>query len=373
MKAPDTGSHALPPLYNAWIGELLQGPIPAESRATCDHCAMLSDSPGSTESEAQSSSNDYYFDPNVKCCTYVPILHNFLVGRILTDTDPSAEQGRSTVLKRLNDGVGVTPLGLNKPAVFSLLYDHADAGSFGRARNLRCPHYIDDGGRCGVWRHRSSTCATWFCKHVRGSVGFDFWRKSLHPLLQAIEREISRWCLLELNPGEDALRHLITAAYETERSDLLSCESLDHRVDPNLYARIWGKWKAREQEFFIDSARLVDELSWNDVLKICGPEVGLLARLTVDAYKRLISDELPQSVKVGPMQLVQITRNAVRVTTYSEFDPIDIPGVVLDVLPYFGGRTTVEALTAIESEKGIRLDPALISKMVDFSLLRPQE
>ena len=32
--------HELPPLYHAWMADLLTGPIPRESNATCHDCAM---------------------------------------------------------------------------------------------------------------------------------------------------------------------------------------------------------------------------------------------------------------------------------------------------------------------------------------------
>jgi len=68
---PLTGE-ALPPLYAAWMAELLPGPIPRESRATCDNCAML---PPISE---RHDSGEHYFS-RIKCCTYVPTLRNFLV------------------------------------------------------------------------------------------------------------------------------------------------------------------------------------------------------------------------------------------------------------------------------------------------------
>jgi hypothetical protein len=363
MIAPSSASEPLPPLFAAWVAELLKGPIPRESRATCDDCAMCA------HGEEQRGPQTDYFDPVIKCCSYVPVLHNFLVGRILSDDDPAVEAGRSTVEKRIKEGVAVTPLGLGHPPVFSLLYENSKT-AFGRSRNLRCPHYIEDGGRCGVWRHRESTCATWFCKHVRGSVGYAFWHQSLHQLLMAVESDLARWSVLELGLGDDALRHLL-AAESKSQSDSIPGEAIDNRVDRDSYARLWGNWLGREDEFFIECARLVNPLSWNEVLAITGPEVRAWARLTEDAYRRLTSDEIPPALKAGPMQLVQITRDMTRVSTYSVFDPIDIPSVVMESLHYFDGRPTDEALTAIAGEKGIRLDPSLVRKMVDFAMLVP--
>jgi hypothetical protein len=254
--------------------------------------------------------------------------------------------------------------------VFSLLSDNSE-NSFGRSHTLRCPHYLEDGGRCGIWRHRESTCATWFCKHDRGAVGFAFWRDSLHQLLKLVERELARWAVMELGFEFDALRHLVdTAAWKWEPEEVTG-EAIDNRVEQDSYAPVWGKWLGREVEFFIECARLVNRLSWNDVLAITGTEVRAYARLTQDAYSRLTSDEIPPALKVGDMQLIQIKRDVTRVGTYSAFDPIDIPNLVMGSLHHFDGRPTEEALAAIASERDLRLDPSLVRKMVDFKVLVP--
>jgi hypothetical protein len=169
---PDTESEALPGLYAKWITELLGGTLPRESRAMCDDCAMR------PRAGRQAGPQSTFFDPIVKCCTYVSTLYNFLVGSILANIDTAAQSGRATVQKRIGEAVGVTPLGLAPPPVHSLLY-RSSADAFGRRRALRCPHYIEECGRCGIWRNRNAICSTWFCKHVRGEVGYAFWRAPL--------------------------------------------------------------------------------------------------------------------------------------------------------------------------------------------------
>src|SRR5579863_3280623 len=146
------------------MGALLPGPIPAETSATCDRCAMV------RPVDPESAPPESFFSPQTKCCTYLPEIANFLVGRILADASPDAAFGRATVEARIDAGVEVTPLGLQKTPLFSLVY-RASPASFGHATSMRCPHYVVDGGRCGVWRHRESTCATWFCKFARGANG----------------------------------------------------------------------------------------------------------------------------------------------------------------------------------------------------------
>jgi len=71
------------------------------------------------------------------------------------------------------------------------------------------------------------------------------------------------------------------------------------------------------------------------------------------------------------MQLAQMTRAATRVSTYSGYDPLDVPNQVMELLPYFDGRQTADVLAAIAEERGIRLEPDLVRKLVDFVLLVP--
>ena len=188
-----------------------------------------------------------------------------------------------------------------------------------------------------------------------------------------VENELARWCVLELDLDSDALRHLISATGVGSKSDALTSEALDHRVDRDEYRRVWGKLLGRESEFFTECSRLVNALSWNDVITICGTEAHAYTRLTHDAYSRLTSNEIPPALKVGGMQVVQITRNTTRVSTYSAFDPVDIPSTVMESLHYFDGRSTAEAIAAIENERNLKLDPSLVRKLVDFELLIPPE
>src|SRR5262245_57905979 len=135
-------SSILPPLYASWIYAILQGLVPSESKATCFDCAMCAKG---TESSEDSR---YFFSPGVKCCSYLPELYNFLVGRVLEDDDPALAQGRASVLDRIQKGVAVTPFGLGRSSTTELLYENS-VNAFGRSHSLRCPHYLEDSvGRC---------------------------------------------------------------------------------------------------------------------------------------------------------------------------------------------------------------------------------
>ncbi len=45
----------------------------------------------------------------------------------------------------------------------------------------------------------------------------------------------------------------------------------------------------------------------------------------------------------------------------------------MDLFPYFDGRPTAEALQAIEAVDGVRIDPALVRRLIDFAILVPHD
>lgn len=119
---------ALPPLHNTWLGALtgLRSP-PSEPKSTCDDCVMC----GGVER----SGSRLTFSPDVKCCTYVPHLANFLTGLSLRGP------GHSSVAARIARRSGVTPLGLG--------LSYADLGRlvgaqshFGQSVAVVCPHFV---------------------------------------------------------------------------------------------------------------------------------------------------------------------------------------------------------------------------------------
>jgi len=352
----------LPPLYERWVNQLLGRPIPPESEATCSHCVMLAG-----ESEERSSVRRY-FDSTTRCCTYLPSLPNFLVGPILADTDAGMAAGRRSVGARLDRGVVVTPLGLGTPATYTLLYANGTDG-FGASHALRCPHHLDDGG-CGIWTHRMSVCATWFCKYSRGAVGRKFWR-ALQALLAGVEHDLARWCLLEAGLDTGPLGRLFPPPAPAVPSRTIDRFQLDGRVDPEQYAAVWGAWTGRERELFDACGGLVERLCWQEVLDICGPGVTISARLVKDSFDALLSKELPSRLCCGAFMIHHITGRNALVVSYNGYDPLCLPNNLVEALPFFDGRPVADALRAIEKAKRLRLDPDLVLKLADFSIMEP--
>ena len=357
---PVIAANPLPPLYGAWMDQLLAGPIPNETVATCDDCAMAAP-PG-----AQSSATTPFFDRLLKCCTYLPTLPNFTVGRILNDSD-LPDKARDGLQTRLRASDVTTPFGLGMNATYALLYSYQGADVFGRSESLRCPHLLDD-GRCGIWQHRNSVCSTYFCKFVRGAVGHQFWF-AMRNLLGAIERDLARWCLLELDLGVKALQALVATFQDSNPTKHLDANAIAGLRDAGQYKLIWGNWSGREQEFYRECARLVGDLDWSRVTAVCGPEVRVWAQLVRSAYQELLSEEMPGSLQAANLNVQFLNSESCKVATYSQMDPIAIPKILLDLLPYFDGRPTEEVLSTIRKEKHIQIDQGLLRKLLDFRVL----
>jgi hypothetical protein len=337
-------------LYTAWMDQLLAGPIPLETKATCDNCAMLP--------QSGTQATGVFFHPVTRCCTFQPSLTNYRAGMILSDDEPDLAAGRRTVEERLSTRIAATPLGMDPSARFLLLYKNAP-GAFGRAPELGCPHQIE--GQCGIWRHSPATCTTWFCKHVRGATGYEFW-SDLAELLREVDSQLGPWCALEMGIEARLLARLL-------KPKQLDATDLGAGIQEDAYRTLWGRWAGREVEFYRACAELVRPLSWDDVARICGPRLTILSRLVRERYGKLTSVAAPDRPRVGLIQIEGIVAGKYSAVTYSAYDPLRMPADLVAVLPHFDGRPTDDVLEEIRVQRGIRLDPALVRRMADFRVL----
>lgn len=307
-------------------------------------------------------------NPHVKCCSYQPALPNFLVGQALAD-ETLGEAGRALLRARIAADVAVTPLGLGRSPTYSLVYRHGSQQGFGRSRALRCAYYVEDGGLCGIWRHRNAVCATWFCKHVRGQVAATFWG-AMKQLLTVLESDLAQWCLLELGLETSALERLMVTGLET---GALTVADLDGRSDPSSSEAMWGSWGSRREELYVSCAKLVAPLDFGEALRRCGPEARVRVRILQDAWRRLSSPEAPARLRPGKLTVVRSGPTTCTVTTYSHHDPVEVHRALLDTLHHFDGGPTDRAVEAIEREGRMRLSKELVLRMSDFAVLVADE
>lgn len=355
---------ALPPLYATWMEHLLGGVIPAEAEADCFNCGMIA---RSFVDRVQGLS---CYHPETRCCTYHPALPGFLAGRILSDESPPGKIARKELEKRIHSGVGIIPTAIEASPLFRLAYGKNPRGLFGKTRSLRCPHYLDgECGACGIWANRPGICATWFCRHSRGRRSIRFW-KALKDLFASIERELSLWCVAQLAPDartvDALLRYLEEPAYIPEADDIDGC------LRPARYLELWGGWRGREREFYLESARIVESLSWDEAVRTCGPRVTLLAGLASEAY-RALSDPppVPSRLRAGEIRLLHYGAESCFILACEEV--LEFPRKLMEVFSFFDGRPLDEARHEILKEKNLRINDSLIRQLVDFELLLPAE
>jgi hypothetical protein len=353
----------LPPLYQSWITDILPGPIARESKATCHDCVLCAP-PGAPESAPG-------FNRRIKCCTVVPNLPNFLCGRILLDRSPEAARGRQSLVERLGRRAGVTPLGMAAPPLREYLRIGTRLEAWGRALTLSCPHYLEDAGGCGIWRHREAHCTTWFCRHERGRTGLLFWEQLLQ-LLLAVEAGLARHWIVVLDVGDPALERLAAVPSGLGRAApkaLLDEHDLDGGVDPVAYAARWGSWVGREVELYERCARLTEALRWSHVLALCGPEVAIGVKRVQRAYAAMQSAAIPTTLRPGGWTVIDESERAVTLRTFSVFDPLTVPREVYRALSRFDGRATSDVIAAIQKEQGWELGLETIRELVDYGVL----
>lgn len=325
--------------------EFLGKPLPAEIHATCHDCAMAPPNSGACGC-------DVVFRPELKCCTFMPDIPNFLAGAVLADESPEAAEGRALFDRNAEARAFVTPLGAFPPEHYSVLYKFNAGNFFGRSESLKCPYFIMEGGLCGIWRHRNGRCSTWFCRHERGAVGKNLWLR-VDKLLSAVESSLAKWCLLQLDIGPDAMAAWIPPS-----------------GDPVPGTRgAWGEWAGKERELFRACWRLVEPLNWKQVMQITGPEIHVLARLAAEAFRQRQIHQIPARLRCGHINVEPMDGGISRVWAYSLMDSLDLNSTLVSCLSMFNGNPTGETLMRLELEHGIRLEPDLLQKLCDFGIL----
>jgi hypothetical protein len=324
----------LPGPYERWFTEISGRPGPVETRSTCDSCAML---PGAPDLPPEGT-----FDPAVRCCTYHPHLAAHFVGGILKD---GTEFGRAGVRARVAGRAGVTPLGLGPPPANSAAWERLASlpGSFGHSLELLCPFH--EAGRCTIWQHRGAPCAAFHCKFDRGALGFALWNL-VTIAFNAIERALGAWLLRRQGLDVDA------------------CDALLHApADAALDTRAWGAWRGREEEYFLEAARLIEPLSWAEVIAIGGRDLAGLGDALRGAVARFDDKALPQRVRRGGEILYHLGQaSSVRLQNRSvPLDLLDVPAAVA------GRLARLEESPLPE----LGLDDQLVRRLIDWQALVP--
>ncbi len=304
------------------------------------------------------------FDARTKCCTYIPVIPNYLAGRIL--------QEKIEVFSAYLDRADVTPRGVSPDHDFVVAYS-PKSPLFGRNIDWRCPYYLEkEGGLCGIWQHRNGRCATWFCRHLRGEVSREFWN-ALETLLTFVEQNLAGWCIQILDAGTPEFRAMFKPGGASnsgiwlrqqaffQRSSILH-KMQDEKTLKQFREMIWGKWFGKEEQFFCECNSLVSSLGWNDIKEICGTVVKDFEQKTIEKYLSLAMTSLPDVLRLEDFHQVELDQDNVLVWTRNPYDPVALSKKTLRLLHQINGTSLTGAAEHIPEE--------LLRKLIDAGVLR---
>ncbi|CAM2008728.1 hypothetical protein APED_18905 [Acanthopleuribacter pedis] len=345
-------------LLPTWFGQSYE----PEALATCRDCAMCRPNPGRHKIAT--------YQPHLKCCTFYPDLPNYLVGALLSDTDPATAEGQKRVRNLIQQRSGVSPYGVNAPLLRELLYAHAGGDAFGNSETLLCPYFHRENHNCSIWRYRNAVCSTFFCKYNDGRAGEAFWQ-SVKEYLGFVQGLLSEVALERLNFPSNALpanpmKRLVG------RNTRLSAADLDGRVDDATWYKLWGDYAGREDAFFIACYREISQLTPDDLATLGGFEERRHAA-KVQAAKRAVDyPQLPPVLHRNPS--VRIHEEREQHIVVEGFNGLtEMPILLWRFIQTCSGEETEQTIAAFETKHGLEIEEDLIINMVQNRFLLAEE
>jgi hypothetical protein len=348
----------IPPLYQKILPIFFENYLPDEGSATCGLCVMLGEN-------SSGFSSGHHFSPASKCCTHYPELPNYLVGALLSNSAHASAEGVRRIREKIRSKIGITPMGIERPAKYSLLINNSLPEFFGRSAALICPFFEAEAGRCSVAPYWDSVCSTWFCKYVSGEDGVRFW-SSLQKYLEGVEYQLKRYLLM------GAGLNVPSSGSAPGTQKFLTLQELD--ALPPLqkdYLALWGEWAGKEEEFYRESYRIISELDREKFAQIAGVAQYELLSDVEKKYTAMLMEPIPDLLLPSSTIIVEDLPGGYRlVTAYSSFDPIKVSNRLYRCLSFFDGiKTNNEVSLSIKEDLGFVLSPHMLEKLYRFRIL----
>jgi len=272
----------LSPVYHRLLPEkVLKMEIAQERLADCMDCFHGKCSARTTQS--------------IKCCSYHPILPNYMVGAILADHSPEMKEGRQRILDKIKNRLGVTPYGIIPPLTHHQLYQkHVGKSKRAIARDkeiadaLQCPFQSEE-SLCTIWKYRTELCSTYHCASVGGQKGKQFWNVAFQ-YLTGMEQKLSLLALQGVGyPIKKIRTHRLTPP-------ALQVDTAKGELNEKVYKNLWRQWEGKEAAFYADCYRSIQQLDQAAVAVATCIEANLqMEQLSVratDILERQIPDFL---------------------------------------------------------------------------------
>jgi Fe-S-cluster containining protein len=352
----DTLRFVLPEVYAPLLPDFFEHATPHEEKATCNNCAMAAP-PGTPPDRTVE-----YFRPDAKCCTYHPMLPNYLVGAILADPRPDMAEGKRRIRERIALRTGVSPRWIAPPRKTEILQKASWRTSFGRSLTLLCPYFERTQGNCTIWRHRDSVCTTFYCKYNAGADGAEFWLQ-LRKYTSWLENKLSDLAAKSLVPEHNE---------EQPAAGQLSIEELEDRPPSAAsYGALWKERVGREEEFYLGCHAWVQGLDRGafEALVHGADYTDRLASLAASHHK-MLHPELPERLVPNPSMGSAETADGVLVAAYSRYEPLLLTKDLFAVVRAFDKDSTVaEVRERLRRESELDVPDELLLSLYQFRVL----
>jgi Fe-S-cluster containining protein len=336
----------LPDFYTKFLPDFFDLEIPVETFSTCSNCAMACHDENKRKPEKK------YFSDDVKCCTYFPKLPNYLVGAILSNTNPELDEGRKRIREIIRNKIGVSPAGIYPSKKYEQLYLNKKNG-FGNSQTLLCPYFNAEQKNCTIWKFREAACTTFFCKQVGGFSGKAFW---------------TSLCNYLIHLQTTLVNHVLFASGYNSHDILSKFPSLSINHDPfitqdeleglspsdNVYKERWKHNYEQEEAFFINTFEAVSKFNAEDIMKLTGE-----THLSDLENKWQFLINIPQRLKINPVVNLQPNEYNLVPVFFNDLDiTFAIPALIFE---QFDGKKDLKEISNLLSETaGIEIDEEFI-------------
>lgn len=257
---------SLPEIYRSFLPSPILELATQESLATCENCPQIS-----------KGAKPRYHE-SLKCCTFYPLLTNYLVGGVLAEHLPGAD----LICRQISQRQYVLPLGLGPSPAYQWRFINKNEKDFGNNPDLVCPFFAKNTGGCGLWKYRSSECRSFFCRSEKGEAGERFWR-AFNEYLFFVEINLSQEFLLQTG--------FLPADFKAQlgrlkRLEFHSGDGQNWYLSEWEYQKLWDHWFGREREFFLQAYEWVKSLSQKNWNRDFGRESRKYEQAVLEAYQR---------------------------------------------------------------------------------------
>jgi hypothetical protein len=342
--------NAVSEFYHSILPIVFQQNIPPEPFSDCSNCPMIAE-----KGEDPGLDLNRPFGYETKCCTFTPRIPNYMVGGILSDTDPSLIEGKQRIVKKIQSREGIIPNGVYPTKEYNDYFIANSPLEFGRSKSLLCPYFIQDKYNCTIWKYREAICSFWYCKHIAAECGSDFWN-SMVDYLKFIQDSF-----IEIAAKECGLQ--LVDLYGTGK-----CLN-------SQYSEIWGKWLGREEEYYAKCFEIVNNLSASQIKKIISSAQGWENNVEHNLNKLV---HLPEFLIANRNVLKNHTEDYYQIELSSYIKSTDksiawsfqIPRFVID---YFSGHTqTEEVIRMVDENHFTKLENEILIALYRHDILREQ-